>query len=54
MTVTAFFYLGWILTPIDDNCPAVIGSLHKLRLIWVRLSLILGREREDARTSGNS
>ena len=43
-SVTAFKYLGRILTATDDNWPEVVGNLGKSRRSWGRLSRVLGRE----------
>ena len=39
--VTAFKYLGQILTAGDDDWPAVVENLSKARNSWERLSWIL-------------
>ena len=36
--VTAFRYLGWVLTAGDDDWLAVVGNLWKARKSWGRLS----------------
>ena len=50
--VTAFRYLGRVLTTGDDNWLAVIGNHGKARNSWGRLSRILIREGADLKVSG--
>ena len=35
--VTAFKFLGRVMTTGDDDWPAVVGNLHKARKSWGRL-----------------
>ena len=51
--VTAFKYLGRVMTVSDDDWPAVVGNLKKARKIWGRLSRILIREGADPKVSGH-
>ena len=48
---TSFKYLKRVLTASDDDCPAVVVNLRKLRRKQEMLSRILGREGGGARTS---
>ena len=43
-TVTAFKYLGRVMTAIDDDWPAVVFNLHKARKSWGRFLRVLSRE----------
>ena len=36
----------------DDDWPAVVGKLRKVRMIWERLARILGQEGSNPRVSG--
>ena len=49
--MTAFKYLGRILTETDDDWPAVVGNLGKARRSWGRLSRVLSREGADPKVS---
>ena len=49
--MTAFKYLGRILTATDDDWPAVVGNLGKARRSWGRLSRVLGSEGADPKVS---
>ena len=51
--VTAFKYMGRVLTEGYDNCLAVEGNLHKTRKRWVRMLWILSREGADPKVSGH-
>ena len=51
--ITAFRYLGRVLTAGDDDCLAMVGNLVKARKSWGRLSWILIREGADLKVSGN-
>ena len=51
--VTAFRYLGQVLTVGDGDWLAVVGNLGKARMSWGRLSRILIREGADTKVSGN-
>ena len=51
--VTAFKYLGQVMTAGDDYCPAVVGNLSKVRKSWGRLSWILSREGADPKVLGH-
>ena len=46
-SVTAFKYLGRILTATDDDWPAMVGNLSKSRRSWGRLSRVLDRKGAD-------
>ena len=45
--VSAFKYLGRVLTAGNDNWLAVVGNLGKARRSWERLYRVLGREGSD-------
>ena len=45
--VSAFTYLGIVLTTNDDNWPGVVRNLGKARSSCGRLSQVLVREKED-------
>ena len=49
--VTAFKYLGQIMTARDDDFPQVVGKLQKARKSWGQLSHILSREGADPKVS---
>ena len=51
-TVTAFKYLGRVMTTRDDNWPAVAGNLRKSWKSCTRMTRILGQEGADPRISG--
>ena len=51
--VTAFRYLGQVLTALDDDCLTVVGNFCKARKSWGRLLRILSREGADPKVSGN-
>ena len=51
--VTAFKYLGRVMTAGDDDWPALVGRLHKRRKSWGRLSRILILEGPDPKVLGN-
>ena len=51
--VSAFLYLGRVLTEGDDDWLAVVGNLGKARNSWGRLSRVLGREGTDPKVLGN-
>ena len=51
-TIPSFKYLVRILLESDDEWPAVVHNLRKVRKKWALLSRVLGREREDAQTKG--
>ena len=51
--VTAFKYLGRVMTAGYDDWPAVVGNLQRARKSWGRLSRILSREWADPKVSGN-
>ena len=53
VNVTAFKYLGWVLTAGDDDWPAVVGNLSKAKKIWGWLSRILSQKGADPKVSGN-
>ena len=50
--VIEFKYLGRILTELEDDWPAVVKNLLKVRKRWEQLSQILGWEGEESRTYG--
>ena len=43
-SVLEFKYLGRILTATDDDWPAVVGKLGKVKRSWGRLSRVLSRK----------
>ena len=49
--MTEFKDLEGILPSNDDNLPAVVRKLGKARIIWGRLSQVLGREGADPKVS---
>ena len=51
--VTAFLYLGQVLTSGDDDWLAVVGNLGNSRKSWGGLSRILSHEGADPKVSGN-
>ena len=51
--MTAFRYLGQVVTAGDDDWPAVIGNLQRVRKSWGRLSQILSQEGVDTEVSGH-
>ena len=51
--VTAFRYLGRLMTAGDDYCPSVVGNLQKASKSWGQLSRILSREGADPKVSGH-
>ena len=51
--VTAFRYLGRVLTVVDDDWLALVGNLGKVRKSWGQLSRILSREGSDLKVLGN-
>ena len=50
--MTAFIYLGRVMTVGDDDWPEVVGKLQKVRKIWGWLLQILSREGADRKVSG--
>ena len=51
--MTAFRYLGRVMTAVGDDWTKVVGNLHKERKRWGRLSRILSREGADLMVSGH-
>ena len=51
--MTAFKYMGRVMTAGDDDWPAVVGNLQRARKSWGRLSQILSREAADPKVSGH-
>ena len=51
--MTAFKYLGRVMTAGDDDWPTVSGNPQKSRKSWVRMSRILIREGSDPKVSGH-
>ena len=51
--VTAFKYLGRVMTAGGKYWLEVAGNLHKIRNIWVRLSRILSREGAETKVLGH-
>ena len=52
-TVTAFKYLGRVMTAGDDDWAAVTGNLQKAGKSWGRMSRILRREGADPKIVGH-
>ena len=50
--MTAFNYLGRVMTAGDDDWTAVVGNLCKARKSWGRLTRISSREGADTKVSG--
>ena len=50
--VTSFRYIRRVILANDNDWPAMVRKLHKERRKWARLTRVLSREGEDARTSG--
>ena len=53
LNVAAFRYLGQVMTVVDDDWPAVLGNLQRVRKIWGRLLRILSQEGADPEVSGH-
>ena len=51
--VTAFKYLGQVMTAGDDDWPAVVENLHKAWKSWGQLSRVFSREGADPKVSGH-
>ena len=51
--MTAFRYLGRVLTVVDYDCIAVVDNSGKARKSWGHLSRILIREGADPKVSGH-
>ena len=51
--LTAFKYLGRVMTAGDDYWHAVVGNLQRDMKIWGRLSRILSRKGADPKVSGH-
>ena len=51
--VTAFKYLGWVMTVVDDDWPAVVGKPQRARKSWGQLSRILSQEEADMKVLGH-
>ena len=45
LTVTAFKYLGWVLTTYDDESPEVDANIRKDLSRWASLFRIFGQDR---------
>ena len=52
-TVSAFKYLGWVMTTVDNAWPAVAGNLVTAQRSWGRMSRVISREGADNRVLGN-
>ena len=50
--VISFKYLGRVLAVEGNDWPAVVRNLRRVRQKWARMTWVLSREGEDARTSG--
>ena len=53
VNMTAFRYLGRMMTAGDDDCPEVVGNLQKARKSWGWSSQILIREGAYPKVSGH-
>ena len=51
-TVTAFKYLGWVLTAYDDEWPEVVVNLQNALSRWESLFRIYGCKSSDLWTTG--
>ena len=51
VNLTAFKYLGRVLTAVDDDWLSVVGNISKARKSWGHLSQILIREGADPKVS---
>ena len=51
--VTAFKYLGRVMTAGYDDWHAVVGNLQRARKSWEQLLRILSREGADPKVSGH-
>ena len=51
--VLEFWYLGRLLTAMDNDWPAVAGNINKVRRSWGRLARVFGREGADPKVSWN-
>ena len=51
--MSAFQYLGRVLTEGGDEWNALVSNLGKVRKSWGRLSRVLGLEGEDPKVSRN-
>ena len=51
--VSAFQYLGRVLTSGDNYCLAVVGNIGKARKSWGRFFRVLGREGAGLKVSGD-
>ena len=51
--MTAFRYIGQVMTSGDYDWPAVVGNLQRVRNSWGRLSQILSREGVDTKVLGH-
>ena len=49
--MTAFRYLGRVMTAGDDDCPTVVENLQRERKSWGWLSRILIQEGADPKVS---
>ena len=50
--VTSFKYLGIFLFVVDEDCPDVVKKLQRAKQKWARMTRVLSKEGEDARTPG--
>ena len=53
LNVTAFKYLGRVMTAGGDDWTVVVGKLQRARKIWGWLLLKLSREEADPKVSGH-
>ena len=51
--MTAFKYLGQVMTAGDYDWPEVLGNLQRAKNSWGRWSRILSREGEDPKVLGH-
>ena len=50
--MTAFKYMGRLMTAGDDDLPEVVGNLQNSRKSWGRMSRVFIREGVDPKVSG--
>ena len=50
--VTSFQYLGRLILAADNNWPAVVRNLSRVRAVWKRTMRILSTEGTEPRVSG--
>ena len=50
--VNSFRYLAQVISPSDDDWPAVVRNLSQARALWKRMTRILSREGAEPQVSG--